>query len=158
MVRCYPVRIFTVEKETESNIVLQKLNSRVYHGWPESVRTWSRIYDLIGEYMTIISNVNDLLMAGSRIIILQVSQQQFLQEIHQGRPKANKCVPRENPSSLLARITQGDQKYGVSLWYLSGVRKCPTKMPHDCGRSTITTMAYCWGQICFNIKVDCTCL
>ena len=87
-------RLGRLQRETESDEVLQKIKTYVWSGWPASIKSLEPEIRPFWGVHNDVSIVDDLLMAGSRIIIPKSSRQEVLQEIHEGHQGETKCMLR----------------------------------------------------------------
>ena len=87
-------RLGRLQAETEADEVLQKVKSYVWNGWPVSVKSLEPELRPFWGVHNDISIVDDLLLAGSRVLIPQASRQEVLREIHQGHQGETKCMLR----------------------------------------------------------------
>ena len=87
-------RLGLLQAETEADEVLQRIKSYVWSGWPDSVKSLEPELRPFWGVHNDISIVDDLVMAGSRIVIPQSSRQEVLREIHEGHQGETKCMLR----------------------------------------------------------------
>ena len=87
-------RLGRLQVETEGDEVLRKIKTYVRSGWPDSVKSVEPEIRPFWGVHNDISIIDDLLLAGSRIIIPQSSRQEVLREIHEGHQGETKCMLR----------------------------------------------------------------
>ena len=87
-------RLDRLQKETDSDEILVQLKKYVQYGWPSSCKSLPAELRPFWGVHDDISVVDGLLMAGSRIIIPEVSRPQVLREIHEGHQGITKCMLR----------------------------------------------------------------
>ena len=87
-------RLDRLQKETDSDGILQLVKEYVHSGWPPSCKSLPPELRPFWGVHDDISVVDGLLMAGSRIIIPEVSRPQVLREIHEGHQGITKCMLR----------------------------------------------------------------
>ena len=87
-------RLERLQRETESDETLRRIKTHVQMGWPASIKSLDPDLRKYWSIHNDISIVDDLLMAGSRIIIPVSSRPQVLKEIHEGHQGISKCTLR----------------------------------------------------------------
>ena len=87
-------RLGRLQSETESDEVLQKIKAYVWSGWPSSVKSLEPELRPFWGFHNDISIVDDLVMAGSRIVIPKSSRAEVLRDIHEGHQGETKCMLR----------------------------------------------------------------
>lgn len=87
-------RLGRLRSETESDEVLQKIKTYVWSGWPSSVKSLEPELRPFWGVHNDISIVDDLVMAGSRIVIPESSRAEVLRDIHEGHQGETKCMLR----------------------------------------------------------------
>ena len=87
-------RLGRLQKETDSDEVLLQIKRYVQSGWPANIKSLPAELRPYWGVHDDISIVDGLVMAGSRIIIPELSRPQVLREIHEGHQGITKCMLR----------------------------------------------------------------
>ena len=87
-------RLERLQRECEADVVQQKIKKLVRTGWPARRKSLEHELRPYWSMRHVISVVDGLIMAGSRIIIPEQSRSQVLQEIHEGHQGITKCTLR----------------------------------------------------------------
>ena len=122
-------RLKRLQIETESDEVLQKIKTYVVSGWPVSIKS---LEPEVRPYWGIhndISIVDDLVMAGSRIIIPVSSRPEVLQEIHQGHQGETKCMLRAKSAVYWPGIYKDIQNIVRNCGACREIENAQTKCP-----------------------------
>ena len=122
-------RLEKLQRETEADEVLQKIKKLVKSGWPKRRRSLELVIRPYWGMRNDISIVDDLLMAGSRIIIPQSSRSQVLQEIHEGHQGETRCLLRAKMAvywpGMYKEIQETVGKCGACREFENAQTKCP---------------------------------
>ena len=122
-------RLKRLQDETESDEVLQKIKTYVLSGWPVSIKSLEPELRPYWGVHNDISIVDDLIMAGSRIIIPRSAQPEVLQEIHQGHQGETKCMLRAKSAVYWPGIYKDIQNIVGNCGACREVQNAQTKCP-----------------------------
>ncbi len=84
-------RLKLLREETEADAILVQVRGYVRNGWPSSIKELEKDVKPYWSIRDDVSFIDGLVMAGSRIIIPQVSRRVVLQSIHEGHQGETKC-------------------------------------------------------------------
>jgi hypothetical protein len=129
LVNVSKTRLARLRQETKNDVVLQKLKKVFHEGWPSSIKSLDtdlRPYWAIREDISIIDG---LLMAGSRIIVPELSRQMVLENIHEGHQGEIKCTLRAKEAvywpGIYKEIVHMVKKCGSCQEFENALPKCP---------------------------------
>ena len=122
-------RLAQLQQETDSDETLRKIKSLVKHGWPASIKSLDPDLRKYWGIHNDISVVDNLLMAGSRILVPLSARPQILREIHEGHQGISKCTLRARSAvywpGIYKEIENMVGNCGACREFENAQQKCP---------------------------------
>ena len=122
-------RLGRLRQETENDVVLQKLKKVFEEGWPSSIKGLGADLKPYWAIRDDISVIDGLLMAGSRIIIPEISRQNVLENIHEGHQGEIKCTLRAKEAvywpGMYKEVVEMVKNCGACREFENALPKCP---------------------------------
>ena len=123
------LRLAKLKRETERDCVLQKLKKVFEEGWPSSIKGLDKDLRPFWAIRDDVSIMDGLLMAGSRIIIPEVSRREVLDNIHEGHQGEVKCNLRAKDAvywpGIYKSIEEIVKNCGACREFENALPKCP---------------------------------